>query len=74
MALRFLNYENAKKAVMLTLLGNNYRVPMLIGERGVGKTAMMKDIAKDMNANLITIDANVLKEGEVGGSKLIILK
>jgi len=74
MALRFLNYENAKKAVMLTMLGSKYRVPMLIGERGVGKTAMMEDIAKEMNANLITIDANVLKEGEVGGSKLIILK
>ena len=67
MALRFLNYENAKKAVMLTMLGSKYRVPMLIGERGVGKTAMMEDIAKEMNANLITIDANVLKEGEVGG-------
>ena len=69
MSMRLLNYERAKKAIMLTLLSENYRVPMLMGTRGIGKTQMMKDIAKEINANLVCIDANVLKEGECGGKE-----
>ena len=71
MSLRLLDYDKAKNAVILTILGSKYRVPMIMGERGVGKSAMVQDIARELHANLITIDANVLKEGEIGGLPMI---
>lgn len=42
-------------------------VPLVIGESGIGKTAMAKRVAEDMGYSLVTIDANLLKEGEIGG-------
>lgn len=42
-------------------------VPLIIGESGIGKTALVHELAKDNNYSLVTIDANLLKEGEIGG-------
>ncbi|MGL5148990.1 MAG: ATP-binding protein [Clostridium sp.] len=42
-------------------------VPLLLGESGIGKTALVKQIARDGGYKLVTIDANLLKEGEIGG-------
>lgn len=42
-------------------------VPLVVGETGVGKTALAKKIACELDAHLIVIDANILKEGEIGG-------
>lgn len=42
-------------------------VPLLVGETGIGKTSLAKDIAKKNNWSLINIDGNLLKEGEIGG-------
>lgn len=42
-------------------------VPLLVGETGIGKTSLAKDIAQRNNWSLIGIDGNLLKEGEIGG-------
>lgn len=42
-------------------------VPLIIGESGIGKTALVKEIANRNNFYLIIIDGNMLKEGEIGG-------
>jgi hypothetical protein len=42
-------------------------VPLLIGESGIGKTALVKKICADRNYYCIIIDGNMLKEGEIGG-------
>lgn len=42
-------------------------VPLVIGESGIGKTALAHTIAENNSYYLVTIDANLLKEGEIGG-------
>ncbi len=42
-------------------------VPLIIGESGIGKTALAKNLAERNNYYLIVIDGNLLKEGEIGG-------
>lgn len=46
-------------------------VPLIIGESGIGKTSLVKEIAKKYNYYLCTIDANLLKEGEIGGLPIV---
>ena len=47
-------------------------VPLVIGESGIGKTALAHRVAKEYNYHLVTIDANLLKEGEIGGLPTVI--
>lgn len=42
-------------------------VPLIVGDSGIGKTSLAKRLSLVMNYKLITIDANLLKEGEIGG-------
>ena len=42
-------------------------VPLVVGESGIGKTALAKRLAKENKWKLIVIDGNLLKEGEIGG-------
>lgn len=42
-------------------------VPLIIGESGIGKTALVKEITNRNDFYLIIIDGNMLKEGEIGG-------
>jgi MoxR-like ATPase len=42
-------------------------VPLLIGESGIGKTALIKKLCKKKEYYNIVIDGNMLKEGEIGG-------
>ena len=42
-------------------------VPLLIGESGIGKTALIKKLGKKNGFYIINIDGNMLKEGEIGG-------
>lgn len=45
-------------------------VPLIIGESGIGKTALAKKLANKNNFKLVVIDGNLLKEGEIGGLPL----
>ena len=60
-----MNFIDILKSVDLVL--STGEVPLIVGESGIGKTALAKEIAKKNNWSLIVIDGNLLKEGEIGG-------
>ena len=64
-----MNYSECLNTVDLVMESND--VPLIIGESGIGKTSLVKKIAKDRGAYLVTIDANLLKEGEIGGLPVV---
>lgn len=60
-----MNFTDTFKSVELVLAA--HQVPLLVGETGIGKTALAKDIAQKHDWALVAIDGNLLKEGEIGG-------
>lgn len=60
-----MNFLDTLSAVELVIEGGD--VPLIVGESGIGKTALIKKLCKKNNYYLITIDGNMLKEGEIGG-------
>ncbi len=60
-----MNYNDTLKSVELVL--STKEVPLIIGESGIGKTALAKQLARTNDWRLIVIDGNLLKEGEIGG-------
>lgn len=60
-----MNFTDTLKSVELVLATGE--VPLVVGESGIGKTALARQIAKENNWHLIVIDGNLLKEGEIGG-------
>ena len=64
-----MNYSECLNTVDLIIASKD--VPLIIGESGVGKTSLVKHIAKNNGYYLVTIDANLLKEGEIGGLPIV---
>lgn len=64
-----MKYSDILEAASLVIESND--VPLIIGESGIGKTALARDIAKRRECKLITLDANLLKEGEIGGLPVV---
>ena len=60
-----MNFIDTLKSVELVL--STGEVPLVVGESGIGKTALAKKLAKENNWSLVVIDGNLLKEGEIGG-------
>lgn len=60
-----MNFIDTLKSVELVL--ETEEVPLVVGESGIGKTALAKRLAKESNLSLVVIDGNLLKEGEIGG-------
>jgi ABC-type oligopeptide transport system ATPase subunit len=60
-----MNFTDALATIELVLESGS--VPLLIGESGIGKTALIKKICEMKNYCNIIIDGNMLKEGEIGG-------
>jgi ABC-type oligopeptide transport system ATPase subunit len=60
-----MNYADTLKSVDLVLATGE--VPLIVGETGIGKTALTKELAAANGWSLIVIDGNLLKEGEIGG-------
>ena len=60
-----MNYSDTLKSVDLVLATGE--VPLIVGETGIGKTALAKELAEVNDWSLIVIDGNLLKEGEIGG-------
>lgn len=60
-----MNFIDTLKSVDLVLATGE--VPLIVGETGIGKTALAQEIAHENNWSLIVIDGNLLKEGEIGG-------
>ena len=60
-----MNFIDTLRSVELVLATEE--VPLVVGESGIGKTALAKRLAKENKWKLIVIDGNLLKEGEIGG-------
>ena len=66
--------DEAKRLIKRTLLSNIVSekqdlaiTPLISGKHGIGKSAMIKSIAKDFGGTCITIEGGTLKEGEITG-------
>lgn len=59
------NFRDTKLSCELAILSGS--VPIIVGERGIGKSSLLNQLAKEMDAKLFQIDGNLLKEGEIGG-------
>lgn len=60
-----MNFRDTLKSVELILSVDE--VPLIVGESGIGKTALAKKLAQEKDYKLVVIDGNLLKEGEIGG-------
>ncbi len=60
-----MNFRETLQSVNLVL--ETGEVPLVVGESGIGKTALAKALAKEKGWHLVVIDGNLLKEGEIGG-------
>ncbi|MBS4914042.1 MAG: AAA family ATPase [Veillonella sp.] len=60
-----MNFVETMKSVELVLEAG--QVPLLVGETGIGKTSLAHRLAVKNGWSLVTIDGNLLKEGEIGG-------
>lgn len=60
-----MNFTDALMSIELVL--ESGAVPLLIGESGIGKTALIKRLCEKNKYHNIIIDGNMLKEGEIGG-------
>lgn len=60
-----MNYTDTFKSVELVVAAGE--VPLLVGGTGIGKTTLAAEMARDNGWSLISIDGNLLKEGEIGG-------
>lgn len=66
--------QRAKRLVKRALLANVATqkkgmsiTPLLSGRHGIGKTAILKDVARNLGGTVITIEGGTLKEGEITG-------
>lgn len=64
-----MKFSEAINTVELVLESGD--VPLIIGEAGIGKTALVKKLSSKKEFYLVTIDANLLKEGEIGGLPIV---
>ena len=64
-----MKFSEAMNTIELVLESGN--VPLIIGEAGIGKTSLVKKICKCDEYYLVNIDANLLKEGEIGGLPIV---
>ena len=64
-----MKFSEAIRTVELVLESGS--VPLIIGEAGIGKTSLVKRICNEENYYLVNIDANLLKEGEIGGLPIV---
>lgn len=62
-------YSEVLESIKLILLGGD--VPLIVGESGIGKTSLIKSLCKKEKYYLVNIDANLLKEGEIGGLPMV---
>jgi len=58
-----LTYQQLLTAVPLILRGGN--VPNIVGEAGIGKSALVSDVAKQMNAQLFTTVVSLSEKGDL---------
>lgn len=60
-----MNFNDALLTVNLVIKSG--AVPLIIGESGIGKTSLVRELGKKEGYYVVNIDGNLLKEGEIGG-------
>lgn len=60
-----MNFKDTLLSAELVIKSNE--VPLIVGESGIGKTALAKELSIKNDWRLVVIDGNLLKEGEIGG-------
>lgn len=55
----------------LELILQSEAVPLIVGESGIGKTALIRSLCNKNKYDMVVIDANLLKEGEIGGLPIV---
>lgn len=60
-----MNFKEAIDTIEMILMCKD--VPLIVGDSGIGKTSLVRELSDRTNSKLVTIDANLLKEGEIGG-------
>lgn len=60
-----MNFSETMQSLNIVLEAR--QVPLLVGGTGIGKTSLVAKVALTHGWTLITIDGNLLKEGEIGG-------
>lgn len=55
------NFVDVEKSLVLAITAG--KTPVIVGEKGIGKSAMMNEVADMLGMQLINIDCNLLKEG-----------
>ena len=58
-----LSYQQLLTAVPLVLRGGN--VPTIVGEAGIGKSALVCDVAKKLHAKLFTTVVSLSEKGDL---------
>lgn len=64
-----MNFKETLDALKLAIASDS--VPLIIGESGIGKTSLVRTYSKENGLYLVNIDANLLKEGEIGGLPMV---
>jgi MoxR-like ATPase len=64
-----MNFDDALMTVQLII--DSGAVPLIVGESGIGKTSLAKALSERNNYYIITIEGNLLKEGEIGGLPIV---
>lgn len=69
-----ISVEHAKRLIKRAILANVtcekeglFITPLISGKHGIGKSAIVKDIAAELGGVCITIEGGTLKEGEITG-------
>ena len=60
-----MNFSETMQSLNIVLEAR--QVPLLVGGTGIGKTSLVAKVALTHGWTLVTIDGNLLKEGEIGG-------
>ncbi|MDU1443965.1 ATP-binding protein [Clostridium cochlearium] len=60
-----MNFNEVLMAVEMVI--KTGEVPLIIGESGIGKTSLIRELGNKNNYYVVNIDGNLLKEGEIGG-------
>lgn len=64
-----MNFDDALEVVELVIESGG--VPLIIGESGIGKTSLAYELCRRNNYYIVTVEGNLLKEGEIGGLPIV---